>query len=533
MAANHVRQAVPLTYAEPPYVITGIESIVRNVAGMDIRSSVDGTIESVKEDRIVVKTASNRKVEFRLTPFITSHNFVIHWVPVVKIGAKVKTNDVLATAEELHFKDELTLGMNLYTAFIPSLEVFEDAILISESTAERLTVTKGNNVVVKLPTNSTLVHISSERNVKKGESLVVVTGKGLQPDILLDEFEKQDVIFETQERKVFIRVPEDVDITHMEVHATTSYLNANKLLSEYIKTLSPEDFSLRNSLTYKGSPYGCVITFHIKWKAPLTLGDKLTNRHGNKGVVCKIRSTQEMPKDERGRPFELVLNPLGVVGRMNIGQMFELYASNIVKYYNDLLAKENYSQRSLTTLERILTSLDKTSNRAVVAYGMSRARKKMFVPLVVPHFREPSWNDLRRVVRELGIQTVSRVVWPDGVQSRVEVPIGYMYVYKLYHESSSKESARAIGGYQTLGHAVRGRSKIGGQKIDEQMSWTLLGRDLGAVTKELFAYPADVGPQIFNKIVENGSVSLAELTIPNRNREYLQSVLVSLGVELK
>jgi len=533
MAANHVRQAVPLTYAEPPYVITGIESAIRKVAGLDIRTTVDGVVESIKpEDVIVIKTSSNRRFEFRLTPFVTSHNFVVHWVPTIKIGTKVKEGDIIATAEELHFRDDLTLGTNLYTAFIPSLDVFEDAVVISESAAERLTVTKGNKVVLKLPSDSTLLHVASDKKIKKGDALVVLAGKGLRVDTLLDEFEKQDVVFETQERKVFIRVPEDVDVMRVMVHTTANYLSANKILADYVKQLPADDFTVRNALTYKGDRYGCVICFYIKWKAPVTLGDKLTNRHGNKGVVCKIQSLQEMPRDEKGRPFELVLNPLGVVGRMNLGQMLELYASNIVRYYNDLLMKENYSQKAITTLERILTALDKTSNKAVVAYGLSKAKQKAFVPLVIPMFKEPTWNDLRRIVRDLGISTTSHVIWKD-TQSYTEVPIGYMYVYKLYHESSSKESARAIGGYQTLGHAIRGRSRIGGQKIDEQMSWTLLGRDLDAVTKELFAYPADVGPQIFNKIVENGSVSLAELSIPNRNREYLQSILVSLGVELK
>lgn len=526
MAANHVRQAIPLVYSEVPYVQTGWEYTIRELTTYNKRSPVAGEVVEVTRDHIVIASSPKRKYTISLEPTLSGYSNFIHWSPVVKLGSKVKVGDEVAVAEEFHSRGPLTLGVNLYTAFVPSLTVFEDAVIVSESASKKLTSSAGNRIVIKVLPRQSVTKISTGL-VKRGDPIFVISGTASSESEMVEDFSKQDVVFERLGNQQSVIAHTDVHVRLKRAVVTPQLLQTSLALKTYEK-----DLTVQSRVLYKDEPVLGVFEFYLEWQSIASEGDKLTNRHGNKGVISVVFPDEEMFKDERGRPFDLVLNPIGVFNRMNVGQLYELALSNIVHWYNELLTKEGYSSRAIETMRTIVDSLDNTSKKAVTSMCEALAKQKQFVPIFVPPFKEPTWEQIKKVLATYNIPTTTRVRSKFGL-SAIAVHVGYLYIYKLVHEARAKETARSVGSYASLGSALQGKKKFGGQKIDEQMSWVLLSRDTPALVKELFAVPKDVSPQIWRRIIDTGSVSLRELTIPPRNREYLERLLLALGVTLK
>ena len=455
MGCNMMRQAVPLLFPDSPIVGTGVERFISDQSGFVKIADVDGVVDYVDNSKIVVKEKGDKKKNYPLVKnFRTNQDTFYHQRPIVKEGEKVKKGDILTDGPSIQNK-ELALGKNVVVAFMTwNGYNYEDAILMSD----RL---KKDDVYTSFHIN----HFEVEsRETKNGSEQVTLDIPGINEDDKKN-LDSEGII------KIGAKVsPGAILVGKVTPKGQTDISPEYKLLYSIFgkKANNVEDSSLRTP----HGVYGVVteirrysrenrddikpgviekIKVFIAKERKLKEGDKFAGRHGNKGVISKIVPVQDMPFMEDGTPVDIVLNPLGVPSRMNIGQILEV----------------------------------------VLGY----VGWKKGVKFATPAFNTVNEDNIKDFFKQIGEDSDGKKVLYDGLTGEPfhnRVTVGIMYYLKLSHLVDDKMHARATGPYSLVTQQpLGGKAQFGGQRVGEMEVWSIEAYGAANILQEFLTVKSD------------------------------------------
>jgi DNA-directed RNA polymerase subunit beta len=453
--SNMQRQAVPLLQAEAPLVGTGMEHSIAHDSGAMVIAERAGTVEYVDAERIRVLEKDGQVKEYELIKFQkTNKETCYNQKPIVKKGQKIKEGEIIADGYST--KDgELAIGKNLAVAFMNWEGYnYEDAILISE----------------RLVKDDTLTSI-----VLKTEDCVARSTKLGDEEITRDIPNVSEEMLRNLDENGIIRVgaevrPGDYLVGKVTPKGETELTPEERLLRAIFgeKAREVRDNSLKvphgsggivvdvQIFTRKNKDeldpgVNTLVKVYIAKKRRMSVGDKMAGRHGNKGVVSKILPEADMPYMANGQPIDIVLNPLGVPSRMNIGQVLEVHLGLIAKTLGWKVA--------------------------------------------TPAFNGASESDIQQLFKESGLPEDGKVQMFDGrtgEEFENRVTMGYMYMIKLEHMAESKVHARSIGSYALVTRQpLGGKAMFGGQKFGEMEVWALEAYGASHLLQEMLTVKSD------------------------------------------
>ena len=280
---------------------------------------------------------------------------------------------------------------------------------------------------------------------------------------------------------------------------------------------------------------------------PIGLGDKLCNRHGNKGIIALVEKAELMPRTPWGERAEIIMNPLGIVGRMNLGQMFELYCGLISRTLAQRIVKAKNKTEIVKLFKAVFTKLDGSKDKKFsqdLISSISKLNARQFaqlvsqikstnqVPIIVPPLKTPSHTDIAAALKVLGLKTGYKLTLPEYNTKTVNnVPFGYLYVSKLEHIGDMKIHSRSTG--PMTGKTMQptgGKSRGGGQRMGEGDTWALLSYNCPILISEFFGPMSDdvmTKKEIEADIIQNGSAEFRAPKIsPTKN--LLNAYFISL-----
>jgi len=455
MGSNMQRQATPCIVTEAPLVATGIEKQAVIDTGRIVLAPEDGEITYVDARKVVFEGKKVGKKEYNLVHFSRTNGFTsFHQRPIVDLGQKVKKGDVLVDTSTSD-NGEIALGQNMLVAFMSwSGNNYEDAIILSERVVKNSKFTSINieEFVVnvrdtKLGPEVTTCDIPNVSEIKLknlAEDGVVRVGAEVRPgDILVGKISPKGETQLTPEerllRSIFGEKARDVKDTSKRMEGGKrgrvisvkifSRERGDKLESGIIKKIYIEVAELRN----------------------VSVGDKLAGRHGNKGVISRILPEEDMPYMEDGTPVDVILTPLGVPSRMNLGQILELH--------------------------------------------LGLAANTLGYQAIVPPFTGATDVEIKEELVKAGFDASGKMKLRDGrtgVHFDQPIAVGYMYILKLHHMVEDKIHMRSIGPYSLITQQpLGGKAQGGGQRFGEMEVWALLGHGAAHTLREILTIKSD------------------------------------------
>ena len=439
MGSNMQRQAVPLLRTEAPYIGTGLERKVAVDSGALVVSKVDGKVVYVDASKVVVEDANGKEHKYRLLNFERSNaSMCLHQTPLVSVGEEVKVGSILADGPATKGGD-LALGRNILMAFMPWEGYnYEDAILISDRLRKDDVFTSIHIEEYEIEARNTklgdeeitreIPNISEEALRKLDANGIITIGSEVGPgDILVGKTapkgETEPPAEEKLLRAIFGEKARDVRDTSLRMP------HGSKGTVVEILELSRENGDELKAGVNK------AIKILVAEKRKITVGDKMSGRHGNKGVVSRVLPAEDMPFLADGTHLDVVLNPLGVPSRMNIGQVLEVHL------------------------------------------GMAMGNYNGGTHIATPVFDGASEEQVKDYLEKLGFPRSGKVDLYDGrTGDKFDNPVtvGRMYMLKLHHLVEDKMHARAIGPYSLVTQQpLGGKAQFGGQRLGEMEVWAL------------------------------------------------------------
>ena len=480
MGSNMQRQAVPLVKTEAPYVGTGMEENVARDSGEALISNISGTVEEVSGDEISVKEeGTNKKHRFEVLKFKRS-NQATSWnqKPLVKVGTKVKPGDVLADGPSTQ-GGELALGKNLLVGYMPwDGYNFEDSIVISERLVKEDVLTS--------------VHIAEHeieaRDTKLGEEEITRDIPNVAEEVLMDLDEMGIVRIGAEVS------PGDYLVGKVTPKGETELTPEERLLRAIFgeKAREVRDTSLRVPHGERGNvidvqilkrddgadlPPGVnqKVRVYVAIQRKIQVGDKLSGRHGNKGVISKILPIEDMPYMEDGTPLDIMLSPLGVPSRMNLGQILETHLG----WAADQGWNEYKGQTKASSGAKPGTLIS-----TPVFDGADEDEIHEILRNVNPN------RDGNLMVDENGKATLYDGRTGESFDSKITV--GYTYILKLIHLVDEKIHARSTGPYSMITQQpLGGKAQFGGQRFGEMEVWALEAYGASYALQELLTIKSD------------------------------------------
>ncbi|NDK08158.1 DNA-directed RNA polymerase subunit beta [Candidatus Gracilibacteria bacterium] len=498
MGSNMMRQAVPLIRPEAPIVGTGMERIVGEDSGYVYKATDDGEVIGVDAKHITVLYKSGEKRLYELKTFKRSnHDMIVHQKPLVTSGQKIKKGDILCDGHSID-NGELALGRNLTVAYMPWKGYnFEDAIIISSKVVENDFYTS--------------IHIK--------EYILDVRETKLGPEQTTDD------IPNVSSNKL-----KDLDadgIIRIGAYVEGGDILVGKITPKGEQELSPEERLLRaifgdkskdvkdSSLRLPSGQGGKVINVEILKREngdnlptgvfrqvkvyvaqtrKLEVGDKMAGRHGNKGIVSKIVPVEDMPFMADGTPVDIILNPLGVISRMNIGQILEVH--------------------------------------------LGIAARKLGIKAATPVLNGISVEQVTMLMEKAGIESSGKVQLFDGETGNPfneKTMVGVKYMLKLHHLVEDKIHARSVGPYSMVTQQpLGGKAQNGGQRFGEMEVWALEAYAASNILQEMITIKSDdvAGrTQVYEAIVKNSPIK--KPNIPESFNVLLKELqAIGLDIEL-
>ena len=523
MGSNMQRQAVPLVTTEAPYVGTGMEENVARDSGEALISPIAGEVVSVTGDEITLKeNETNKKFTFEVKKFKRSNQATsVNQKPLVRVGLKVKPGDVLADGPSTQ-GGELALGKNLLVAYMPwDGYNFEDSIVISERLVKEDVLTS--------------VHIAEHeieaRDTKLGEEEITRDIPNVAEEVLMDLDEMGIVRIGAEV------TPGDYLVGKVTPKGETELTPEERLLRAIFgeKAREVRDTSLRVPHGERGKvidvqilkrddgadlPPGVnqKVRVYVAIQRKIQVGDKLSGRHGNKGVISKINPIEDMPFLEDGTPVDILLSPLGVPSRMNLGQILETHlgwAAN--EGWNDFKGKSKASNGAKPG----------TLVSTPVFDGADEDEIHQILKNVNPN------RDGNLLVNEDGKATLYDGRTGEKFDSKITV--GYTYILKLIHLVDEKIHARSTGPYSMITQQpLGGKAQFGGQRFGEMEVWALEAYGASYALQELLTIKSDdtVGRvKVYESIVKGDNIP--EPGIPESFKVLLKEIQsLCLNVEI-
>ncbi|MFC1617063.1 DNA-directed RNA polymerase subunit beta [Candidatus Margulisiibacteriota bacterium] len=467
MGANMQRQAVPLIHPEAPYIGTGMEAVVAKDCCAMLISDHSGQVKSVDSESIVIEKKDKKKVTYELIKYQRSNqNTCKTQKPVVTVGQKIKAGDILADGASTD-KGELALGRNVLVAFLPWEGYnFEDAIVISERLVKEDVFTSIHVHKYEIDVRSTklgpeeitreVINVSEEALKNLDESGIVRVGAVVKAgDILVGKVtpkgETEPPAEEKLLRAIFGDKARDMRDTSLRVSS-----------GEWGKVIGVRVFS-RDANDDLPPGINAVVRVYVAQLRKVSVGDKMAGRHGNKGVISTILPEEDMPFLPDGTCVDIVLNPLGVPSRMNVGQLFETLLGMASHVLGD-----NYKVKLFDEVYEEQASVKKVESK------LEEAAK-------APNY---SW-----------VKKSGKVCLRDGRTGDKflrEVTIGYMYMLKLIHLVEDKIHARSTGPYSLVTQQpLGGKAQYGGQRFGEMEVWALEAYGAAHTLQEMLTIKSD------------------------------------------
>ena len=497
MGANMQRQAVPLLTTDSPMVGTGMEYRAAKDSGIMVIAKEDGTIDKVTANEIIVKNKKGEKKTYKLHKFKrTNGGTCINQRPIVVKGEKVKAGDVIADGPSTD-KGEMALGKNVLIAFATWEGYnYEDAVLISERLVKDDVYTS--------------IHIEEYdcecRDTKLGPEEITRDIPNVGEDSLKDLDENGIIRIGAEVR------PGDILVGKVTPKGETELTAEERLLRAIFgeKAREVRDTSLRvphgeagtivdikiftrDNSDELGPGVNQIIRCYIAQKRKISVGDKMSGRHGNKGVVSRILPEEDMPFLPDGTPVDVVLNPLGVPSRMNLGQVLEVHLGAAVRELGWKIATPVFDGATEEEIEELLTKVGRTPDGKTVLYDGRTGEK----------FDKP-------------------------------VTVGVMYMLKLHHLVDDKIHARSTGPYSLVTQQpLGGKAQFGGQRFGEMEVWALEAYGAAHTLQEILTVKSDdvVGRvKTYEAIVKGENVP--EPGVPESFKVLIKE-LQSLGLDVK
>ena len=508
MGANMQRQAVPLVRSEAPYVGTGMERVAAFDSGTIVINITAGVVEDVNAESITVMGDNGEHETYELRKFERSNQgTAINQRVVVNVGDRVEAGVVLADGPATD-NGELALGKNLLVAFMPwEGHNFEDAIILSQNLVkddtlssihieeyevEARSIKLGDEEITRdLPNISqeTLAHLDERgiirvgAEVRSGDILVgKVTPKG-ETELSAEE-RLLRAIFADKGREVresSLKVPhgESGTIIGVKVFTTEEYAAAHTNEQDLV-IVTKDDL---------GAGVMTRVVVQIAQKRKITEGDKLAGRHGNKGVISKILPVEDMPFLEDGTPVDVVLNPLGIPGRMNFGQVLETHLGWIASRGWNV---EGLSKAFADNLKRLPEGMKKGEAGTKVATPIFDGADKDEIVSLLASTNKNAWEteNKKKLVDETGKATLYD--GRSGEPFPAPISVGYMYILKLHHLVDDKIHARSTGPYSVITQQpLGGKAQFGGQRFGEMEVWALQAYGAAHTLQELLTIKSD------------------------------------------
>ncbi len=510
MGANMQKQAVPLVVPEAPYIGTGVEARAARDAGDVVLAEGEGTVGEVSGDQIVVEYRAGQKDRlghplgkkvYRLAKFRRSNlNTSINQKVLVSEGQKVATGDLLADGPSTH-NGELALGKNLLVAFMPWEGYnYEDAIILSQRLVR-------DDVLTSIHIEE---HEVDARDTKLGAEEITRDIPNLSEEILAD-LDERGII------RVGAEVgPGDVLVGKVTPKGETEQTPEERLLRAIFgeKAREVRDTSLKVPHGEEGKvidvrvfsredahelPPGVnqLVRVYVAQKRKISEGDKLAGRHGNKGVISKILPVEDMPFLSDGTPVDIILNPLGVPSRMNVGQVLESHLGYAARWGWEGVATDNEG--------------DGTGKDAPLRKTRPRTDPAAWV--ATPVFDGAHWDEAEDAGRHPTIQRLFETLHSDSANGDVQIKptgkatlfngrtgeqydnpisVGYVYILKLAHLVDDKIHARSTGPYSMITQQpLGGKAQFGGQRFGEMEVWALEAFGAAYALQELLTIKSD------------------------------------------
>ncbi len=470
MGSNMQRQTVPLISSEAPYVSTGMEGEVAKHIGRLVLAEDAGEIKYVDSNKIIVKDSKGKDKTYDLVNFSRTNNFTVFYQrPIVNIGDKVKKGDVLADSSSTR-GGQIAIGHNIRVAFMSwNGANYEDAIIISERLVrekkfssihveEFICNVRDTKLGAEVTTHD-IPNVGESKLKNLDEDGIIRIGADIRAgDILVGKITPKGETELTPEerllRSIFGEKIRDVKDTSLRLD------NGKRGRVISIKVFSRERGDQLES--------GVIKRIHIEVAQlrDISIGDKLAGRHGNKGVISRILPVEEMPFTSDGEPIDIILTPLGIPSRMNIGQILEMH--------------------------------------------LGLAAQTLGYQAVVPVFSGATDDEIKEELVKAGYDESGTVDLFDGRTGEKfadKVAIGIMYMLKLHHMVEDKIHARSIGPYSLITQQpLGGKSQNGGQRFGEMEVWALEGYGASHTLREVLTVKSDdiVGrSDAYNSIIKN------------------------------
>jgi DNA-directed RNA polymerase subunit beta len=519
MGANMQRQAVPLLKTEAPLVGTGMELRAAMDTGDVILAKEDGTVEYVDATRIVVDGE-----EYRLSKFERSNQgTLIHHKPRVRTGQKVKKGDVLADGASTNL-GEMALGKNLRVAFM-SWEGynFEDAIILSRRLVKDDELTSIHIEEYEIDARTTKLgdeEITRDIPNRSEESLRNLDDRGIvrigaevsSGDLLVGKVTPKGETELTAEEKLIRAIFKEKAREVRDTSLKVPHGEGGVVID--VKTFSRENGD--------DLPPGVneLVRVYVAKKRKISEGDKLAGRHGNKGVISKIVDEEDMPFMEDGTPIDVILNPLGVPSRMNVGQILETHLGWAAAegWYDD--GSEAYKQAKANG-GRVYTATP-VFNGATVE-DVDEALVRWAQEYDGPNKMEV---DLSRRPGERASGKFTLYNGRTGEPFESKVMVGYMYILKLHHLVDDKIHARSTGPYSLVTQQpLGGKAQFGGQRFGEMEVWALEAYGAAYTLQEMLTIKSDdtVGRVKAYEAIVKGE-NIAEPSVPESFKVLLKEM---------
>lgn len=455
MGANMQRQAVPLLRTDSPYVGTGMEYKAAKDSGVCVLAQREGTVERSTADQIIIRHDDGTLEKHKLLKYLRSNQGTcINQRPIVLKGERVEAGQIVADGPSTDH-GELALGRNVLIAFMTWEGYnYEDAILISEKLVKEDYYTS--------------IHIeeyeADARDTKLGPEEITRDIPNVGEDVLKDLDERGIIRVGAEVR------PGDILVGKVTPKGETELTAEERLLRAIFgeKAREVRDTSLRVPHGEAGKIVDVkvftrengdelapgvnqLVRVYIAQKRKISVGDKMAGRHGNKGVISRIMKQEDMPFLPDGTPVEIVLNPLGVPSRMNIGQVMETH--------------------------------------------LGRAAKALGIRIATPVFDGASENDVFETLKKAGLSEDGKTVLYDGRTGDPfdnKITVGYMYFLKLHHLVDDKIHARSTGPYSLVTQQpLGGKAQFGGQRFGEMEVWALEAYGAAYTLQEILTVKSD------------------------------------------
>lgn len=471
MGSNMQKQAVPCVLPEAPLVATGIEELASRDCGRMVVAEEDGIVSYLDAKKIIVD--GKKQKTYPLINFMRNNNFsVFHQRPAVEIGQKLKKGEVLADTSSTA-GGQISIGQNIFVAFLSwSGSTYEDAIIISERLVKQ---SKFTSVYLeeficvvrdtKLGPEITTRDIPNVGELKlkdlDEDGIVRIGAEVRENDILVGKITPKGETELTPEerllRSIFAEKARDVKDTSLRMeHGKRGRIVGVKIFSRDL------GHSLEAGIIKK-------IVIEVAQIRNISVGDKLSGRHGNKGVISMILPEEDMPYTTDGTPVDIILSPLGVPSRMNLGQILEMH--------------------------------------------LGMAANTLGYQAIVPPFLGAKHEEIKEELKKAGFPENGKLKLFDGRTGesfKQDVAVGYMYMLKLHHMVEDKIHMRSIGPYSLITQQpLGGKAQGGGQRFGEMEVWALEGYGAAYTLREMLTIKSDDisgRSATFDSIIKNETI---------------------------